>query len=82
MYNMSKQNARPCNVEWIRDLVRQCKAAAVPCFVKQLGARPVKEIFDARGGLLGFEGLGLKHPKGGDPSEWSEDLRVREFPKI
>jgi protein gp37 len=22
----------------------------------------------------------LKHPKGGDPSEWPEDLRVREFP--
>lgn len=23
----------------------------------------------------------LKHPKGGDPSEWPDDLRVREFPK-
>jgi hypothetical protein len=22
----------------------------------------------------------LKHPKGGDPSEWPEDLRVQEFP--
>jgi hypothetical protein len=22
----------------------------------------------------------LKHPKGGDPSEWPEDLRVREVP--
>lgn len=22
----------------------------------------------------------LAHPKGGDPSEWPEDLRVREWP--
>jgi hypothetical protein len=22
----------------------------------------------------------LTHPKGGDPSEWPEELRVREFP--
>jgi hypothetical protein len=21
-------------------------------------------------------------PKGGDPTEWPEDLRVREFPKL
>ena len=24
----------------------------------------------------------LKHSKGGDPSEWPEDLRIREFPRI
>lgn len=24
----------------------------------------------------------LAHKKGADPSEWPEDLRVREFPKI
>ena len=24
----------------------------------------------------------LRDPKGGDPSEWPEDLRVREFPEI
>ncbi len=27
---------RPCKIEWVRDIVRQCKAAGVPCFVKQL----------------------------------------------
>lgn len=27
---------RPCEVEWIIDIVRQCKAAGVPCFVKQV----------------------------------------------
>lgn len=36
----SGPDARPCNVEWIRDVVRQCKAAGVPCFVKQLGSNP------------------------------------------
>lgn len=27
---------RECKLEWIRDIVEQCEAAAVPCFVKQL----------------------------------------------
>jgi protein gp37 len=33
----SGSGARPCNIEWIRSIVAQCKAAGVPCFVKQLG---------------------------------------------
>lgn len=37
----SGHGARPCNVEWIRSIVAQCKAAEVPVFVKQLGAQPV-----------------------------------------
>ena len=37
----SGPQARPCNVEWIRSIVEQCKAAGVPCFVKQdTGYRP------------------------------------------
>jgi len=36
----SGPGARPCDVKWIRSIVRQCKAASVPVFVKQLGARP------------------------------------------
>lgn len=31
------RKSRPCNVAWIRSIVKQCKAAGVPCFVKQLG---------------------------------------------
>ena len=27
---------RPCKIEWVRDLVRQCDAAGVKVFVKQL----------------------------------------------
>lgn len=66
--------ARPCCVEWLGDIVKQCKADAVPVFVKQLGAAP-KRI-----GMLKFHPLDLRDPKGGDMAEWPEDLRVREFP--
>jgi protein gp37 len=34
----SGPNARPCHVEWIRSIVRQCRDAGVPAFAKQLGA--------------------------------------------
>lgn len=70
----SGPGARPCNVGWIHDLVRQCKAAAVATFVKQLGKLPYVE--------LGGEKLAMEFqgPKGGDMRIWPEDLRVREFP--
>jgi len=28
--------ARPCDIQWVRSIVGQCKAAGVACFVKQL----------------------------------------------
>ena len=34
----SGPKARTCDVAWIRSIVKQCKTAGVPCFVKQLGA--------------------------------------------
>jgi protein gp37 len=67
----SGPGARPCNAQWIRDLVKQCRAAQVPCFVKQLGSNSVEEP---------FRRYTLKHLKGGDPSEWPFDLQVRQFP--
>jgi protein gp37 len=27
---------RPCEIDWIRDIVRQCRSAGTPCFVKQV----------------------------------------------
>jgi protein gp37 len=87
----SGPHARPCNVEWIRSVVAQCKAAGVPVFVKQLGARPtlqaplLEEWPTAR---WGSDGLGtnmgranLRDKKAGDMDEWPADLRVRQFPK-
>lgn len=70
----SGSRARPCNIEWIRSIRDQCKAAGTACFVKQLGAAP------CHGGST-FQPLSPK-PKGAgaDPSEWPEDLRVREWP--
>jgi protein gp37 len=32
--------ARPCKLEWLRSLVRQCRSANVPAFLKQLGSNP------------------------------------------
>lgn len=34
----SGAGARPMQLDWARSLVEQCRAADVPCFVKQLGA--------------------------------------------
>ena len=85
--------ARPGNIEWIRHLVMQFRAAGVPVFVKQLGAKPYihKEQsvhIDKPGLKFSMQSLEinstfkLNDPKGGDMSEWPEDLRVREYPKI
>jgi len=40
----SGPGARPCDVAWIRQIVRQCREAGTPCFVKQLGACPVVQV--------------------------------------
>lgn len=82
----SGPGARPCDLAWIRSIVEQCKAAAVPCFVKQLGAKPYRMWETRMGGMSGAqmydepEELLLGDRKGGDPAEWPADLRVREWP--
>lgn len=65
--------ARPCQDIWIRDLVKQCREADVPVFVKQLGSF----CFTGEYGLP----VRYRDRKGGDISEWPEHLRVREFPQ-
>jgi protein gp37 len=37
----SGHGAPPCDVAWIRSIVRQCEAAGCGCYVKQLGANAV-----------------------------------------
>ena len=61
----SGPKARPMAEEWARGIIRQCREAGVPVFVKQIH----------RMTLSG----GLRVSK--DMAEWPEDLRVREFPK-
>ena len=81
----SGPGARPCDVDWIRSIVRDCKQAGVPAFVKQLGKRPrIGKGFTTASGehlYTANDYLHLQHAKGGDPNEWPSDLRVREWPK-
>lgn len=107
----SGPGARPCDLAWIRSIVQQCRAAGVPCFVKQVGSQPrgicqwkyhqqePPQWLDDNGTLLSVSGAKtgdlcharddyfwpctpkLNDRKGGDPSEWPVDVRVREFPR-
>jgi protein gp37 len=70
--------ARPFDIRWARSAIDQCAAAAVPCFVKQLGARPFQS--PRNNASTGYD-LALTDRKGGDMEEWPADLRVREFPQ-
>lgn len=67
----SGPGARPFDVAWARSIIAQCKSAGVACFMKQLGKCPQENE----------KRLVLMDRKGGDPAEWPEDLRVREFPE-
>jgi protein gp37 len=65
----SGPKARPFRIEWARALLAQCRAAGVPAFFKQTGARPV----------------GWPRPNddaGRDPDQWPSELRVQEFPAV
>ena len=84
----SGPDSRSCDVDWLRSIVRQCRAANVPCFLKQLGSN----YCDAPNGVYGhgtqwpYDMLPagpfyrLRDRKGGNPDEWPEYLRVRQTP--
>ncbi len=71
----SGSRARACDISWIRSIRDQCRAAGVAAFVKQLGSRPMD--YNAPPGKLAMI---LDDSKGGDWSEWPEDLRIRQWP--
>lgn len=71
----SGPGARPFDAQWARDTIAQCKAASVSCFVKQLGTKPFDTFLDKPFHLIKTD------RKGGDWSEWPQDLRVREYPQ-
>ena len=84
----SGSHARPFELAWARDLVRQCRAAGCAAFIKQLGAC----ASDPENGIAGAKlvvnpdaadlvSKRLVDPKGGDMSEWPHDLQIREFPR-
>lgn len=70
--HQTRSLARGCDAEWIRHVVEQCQAAGVAVFVKQVGSNAFN--------LRPQGPLRTVDPKGGDPSEWPQDLRVREMP--
>lgn len=86
----SGHQARPFNVDWARDFVRQCQDAEIAVFIKQLGARPFVDL-NKGGRWLANSGDSidtalrlwpkLRDNHGGDMTEWPEDLRVRQWPK-
>jgi protein gp37 len=71
----SGPGARPFNLAWAESIYTQCGEAGVPFFMKQIGSKPFW-LSEGDGGTI--------YPpiksKGGDPSEWPEHLRVRQFP--
>lgn len=89
----SGPGARAMDIRWARTLLEACRAAGVPAFMKQLGRFVRMGRSDAvqpcaLGGGWRADGPGsdqgiveMPHSKGGDPIQWPEDLRVREWPR-
>ncbi len=63
-----KHKYRPCDTEWMSEIIAQCGWLDIPVFVKQLGTQLYKD-------------LGLKDRHGGKPEEWPEELHldIRQF---
>lgn len=68
----SGHGARPFDTAWAEHLAIQCALAGVPCFVKQLGAKVLKD------GAICPKGA----KKGDDMTEWPEEIRIREMPRL
>lgn len=62
-----KYRYRPCEVEWIAEIVQQCKDQNVPVFVKQMGTYLAKK-------------LGMSDRHGGNINEFPKELQHRYFP--
>lgn len=63
----SGRNARVMDPAWALSLLDRARGAGVAPFHKQMGSRWAAQV-------------GASDPKGGDPAEWPEAFRVREFP--
>jgi protein gp37 len=69
----SGSGAREFRLSWAKSLIERCRSAKVPVFMKQVGANVTFNV-------PGYVVRDFASRKGGDPSEWPEDLRVREMP--
>lgn len=66
-----KDFVRPFHLKWAEEIHEYCQNQGVAFFLKQLGRVP----------CLGGDALILQDSHGGDWEEWSQELRVREFPE-
>lgn len=84
----SGPGARPFDLAWPRRTLEQARGTFARVFIKQLGAEP-RFFFDVRREpqpspperVREWSRVALRDRKGGDPTEWPADLRVREFPE-
>jgi protein gp37 len=60
-------SCRAMDSAWAMSIIEQCQAAGIACFVKQVGERLART-------------WKCKAKKGGDPSEWPAEYRVRQLP--
>jgi protein gp37 len=74
----SGHGARPFDLAWARSMIDQCQAAHVPVFVKQIGSKAYASVSPD----WSWNPNSVRDKKGGDPSEWPDDLNVREFPTV
>lgn len=73
----SGHSARPFNIEWARDIVKECQVAGVAPFVKQLGDVAMQEEPSGGSRLIRIKDMGSN---GGAFPRFPADLQVREFP--
>lgn len=64
-----KYRYRPCEIEWIENIVDSCKRYNVPVFVKQMGTYLSKK-------------LGMSDSHGSEIDEFPAHLKIREFPNV
>jgi len=84
----SGPGARYCNIENIRSVVRQCKVAGVPVFVKQIHLWKLNEtdrLFETKNDAL-FYSCRILHPEIKwvlikDINQFPEDLRIQQLPE-
>ncbi|APZ93278.1 Bacteriophage protein gp37 [Fuerstiella marisgermanici] len=67
----SGHGSRMFDTAWAKELISQCKNSGVPYFLKQLGAKVVRN-----GKRLEFDDA-----HAGDWTEWPKNLRIRKFPQ-
>jgi protein gp37 len=70
----------PCLVKQLGSLVVSEHRTASAATLRTIFGREPKSAIAPNGEHWAWR-MGTTHPKGGDPSEWPEELRVRQFPE-